>query len=134
MAVDVSDSRHLSIYQMEENITLHLSNFGLALAPRRGMLKISIKDSQTRRLLVLEGKIIAPWTNELNKVACQDLANHSAGRELVIDFRGVTDISADGEEALYCLLVQGAKFRGGGVFIKQVLKQLARRVRRNDSL
>ena len=98
------------------------------------MLKISIKESQTRRLLVLEGKIIAPWTNELNKVACQDLVNHLAGRELVIDLRGVTDISADGEEAMYCLMVQGAKFRGGGVFIKQVLKQLAQRVRRNDSL
>ena len=98
------------------------------------MLKISIKDSQTRRLLVLEGKIIAPWTNELNKVACQDLANHSAGRELVIDLQEVTDISADGEEALYCLMVQGAKFRGGGVFIKQILKQLAQRVRRNNSL
>ena len=98
------------------------------------MLKISIKDSQTRRLLVLEGKIIAPWTNELNKVACEDLVNHLAGGELVIDLQGVTDISADGEEALYCLMVQGAKFRGGGMFIKQVLKQLVQRVRRDDSL
>ena len=95
------------------------------------MLKISIKDSQTKRLLVLEGKIIAPWTHELSKV-CQDHTNHVADRELVIDLRGVTDISADGEEALYCLMVQGAKFRGGGVFVKQVLKQLAQRVCRNN--
>ena len=93
------------------------------------MLKISIKDSPTRRLLILEGKIITPWTIELSKAACQDLVIHPAGRELVIDFRGVTDISADGEDALYRLMVQGAKFRGGGVFIKQVLKQLAQRVR-----
>jgi len=98
------------------------------------MLKISIKDGRTRRLLILEGKVIAPWTNELSKAACQDRANHLAGRELVIDLGGVTDISADGEEALYCLMVHGAKFRGGGVFIKQVLKQLAQRVRRNHSL
>jgi anti-anti-sigma regulatory factor len=98
------------------------------------MLKISIKDSHTRRLLVLEGKIIAPWTDELSKAACQNLVSHLAGRELVIDLQGVTDISADGEEALYCLMVQGAKFRGGGVFIKQVLKQLAQRVRRNRQL
>ena len=98
------------------------------------MLKISIKDGRTRRLLILEGKIIAPWTDELSKAACQDHANHLAGREFVIDLGGVTDISADGEEALYCLMVHGAKFRGGGVFIKQVLKQLAQRVRRNDSL
>ena len=95
------------------------------------MLKISIKYGQTKRLVVLEGKIVAPWTHELSKV-CQDRAIHAADRELIIDLRGVTDISADGEEALYCLMVQGAKFRGGGVFVKQVLKQLAQRVCRNN--
>jgi hypothetical protein len=98
------------------------------------MLKISIKDGRSRRLLVLEGKIIAPWTDELTKVACQDDKNHIASRELVIDLQGVTDISADGEEGLYCLMARGAKFRGGGVFIKEVLKQVAQRLHRNDSL
>jgi hypothetical protein len=89
------------------------------------MLKISIKDRKAGRLLVLEGKLIAPWTNELIKVSCQDRADRRVDGELVIDLRGVTDISVDGEEALYCLLVQGAKFRGAGLFIKHVLKQLA---------
>jgi anti-anti-sigma regulatory factor len=74
--------------------------------------------------LVLEGKIIAPWTDELTKVACEDTS-----RDLVIDLQGVTDISADGEETLYSLMVQGAKFRGGGVFIKQVMKRLAQKMR-----
>ena len=96
------------------------------------MLKISIKDNPTRRLLVVEGKLIAPWIKELGKAACQDGPGPLAVRELVVDLRGVTDISADGEEALYCLMVQGAKFRGGGVFIKQVLMQLAQRLRRED--
>ena len=92
------------------------------------MLKISIKDRKARRLLILEGKLIAPWSSELIKAACQDRADHLADRELVVDIRGVTDISADGEDALYCLMVEGAKFRGGGVFMKQVLKQLSQRV------
>lgn len=95
------------------------------------MLKISIKDGKASRLLILEGKLIAPWTNELIETACQD---HLADRELVVNLRGVTDISADGEEALYLLLVEGAKFRGGGVFVKQVLKQLAQRAQRKDPL
>ena len=90
-------------------------------------MKISIKGKNARRVLILEGKLIAPWTNELiETVGQKPLADH----ELVIDLRGVTDISADGEEALYCLMTQGAKFRGGGVFIKQVLKQVAQRVKR----
>lgn len=53
---------------------------------------------------------------------------------LVIDLIGVTEISAEGEEALYFLMVQGAKLRGGGVFVKQVLKQVVQRVRQDDSL
>ena len=91
------------------------------------MLKISAKDNKTTHLLVLEGKLIAPWTNELRAI-CHGPESDSVGPELVIDLRGVTDISADGEEALLCLMTQGVKFRGTGVFMKQVLKQLARRV------
>ena len=95
------------------------------------MLKISIKDSKTRRLLVLEGKLVAPWTDELTSI-CYCSGSDPDQRELVIDVRGVTVISADGEEALLCLMVKGAQFRGAGVFMKQELKQLARRVRQND--
>ena len=94
------------------------------------MLKISAKDGKTGRRLVLEGKLIAPWTSEVVETASQ---NNRSDRELVIDLRGVTDISADGEEALYGLMVRGAKFRGAGVFLKQVLKQLAQRGRRDGS-
>ena len=94
------------------------------------MLKISAKDGKTGRRLVLEGKLIAPWTSEVVETASQ---NNRSDRELVIDLRGVTDISADGEEALYGLMVRGAKFRGAGVFLKQVLKQLAHRERRDGS-
>jgi hypothetical protein len=95
------------------------------------MLKISIKDSKTTRRLVLEGKVVAPWANELRS-ACNGLRSQPDQRQLVIDVRGVTDISAEGEQVLLCLMVQGAKFRGTGVFMKQVLKELARRILRND--
>ena len=95
------------------------------------MLKISIKDSKTRRLLVLEGKLVAPWTNELSSI-CLDPRSDLNERELVIDVQEVTDISADGEEVLLCLMAHGARFRGSGVFMKQVLKQLARRARQNN--
>jgi len=97
------------------------------------MLRISIRESKTERLLVLEGKLIIPWTSELIKVASKDPENRPVGDRLVIDLSEVTDISLDGEEALYFLMVKGAHFRGGGVFIKQVLEQLAQRVHPEDS-
>lgn len=95
------------------------------------MLKISIVESETKRQLVLEGKLIAPWTDELKSI-CQGNANDLEHRELVIDVRGLTVISADGQDALLALMLQGAKFRGSDVFTKQILKQLTRRARRNE--
>jgi hypothetical protein len=105
--------------------------FGIALAVPKSMLKISVNDSKTRRLLVLEGKLVAPWANELRSF-CQAPGTDPDQTELIIDVGGVTDISVDGEEALLCLMVQGAKFRATGLYMKQVLKQLARRVHRNS--
>jgi len=94
------------------------------------MLKISISETETRLRVVLEGKLVAPWTDELRNV-CQGPASELDHRELVIDVRGVSVISADGEDVLLAFMTRGAKFRGTGVFTKQVLKQLARRARRN---
>lgn len=95
------------------------------------MLKISIKDGKTKRVLFLEGKLVAPWTNELTRFS-QCPGNDRGKRELIIDVAGVTVISPDGEQALLSLIVQGAKFRGSGVYMRQVLKQLGRRARRNQ--
>ena len=92
------------------------------------MLKISIKDSKTKRLLILEGKFVATWTDEL-KGLCNESEVGPDQRELVIDVRGVTDISTDGEQALLHLMARGARFRGTGIFMKQVLKELALRAR-----
>jgi hypothetical protein len=94
------------------------------------MLKISILDTASRRRLVIEGKLIRPWASELTTVwrqATQDLN----GRELVIDVKGLTAISEDGENVLLQLMQEGAGFRSSGVFTKHVLKRLARKIRRN---
>lgn len=94
------------------------------------MLKISILDSPNQRRLMLEGRLIAPWAAELTgawKAAQADLHD----RELVIDLKNLTAISEDGENALLELLREGIKFRCSGVFMKHVMKQLARRTRGN---
>ena len=87
-------------------------------------------EGETRRQLVLEGKLVAPWTDELKSV-CQGAVDGLDRRELIIDVRGLTVISKDGEEVLLTLMVHGARFRGSDVFTKEVLKQLARRAQRN---
>ena len=94
------------------------------------MLKISVIETRTNCLLVLEGKLIAPWTVEL-KTACEKARAEFRDRELLVDLKHITAISQEGEKLLCELMNEEVKFRGRGVFTKQVLRQVARRVRRN---
>lgn len=89
------------------------------------MLKISVIDTKMQRRVVLEGKLIAPWSAELRRAGKQ-AATGLAGRQLLIDLKNLTAISEDGEAALLGLMEQGARFCCSGVFNRHVLKQLAR--------
>jgi hypothetical protein len=94
------------------------------------MLKISILDTPSQCRLMIEGKLIGPWATELARVwrlATADLN----GRTLIIDVKGLTAITEDGENVLLELMKEGASFRSSGVFTKQVLKRMARKIRRD---
>jgi hypothetical protein len=94
------------------------------------MLRISILDTPSQRRLLIEGKLIGPWATELASVWRQATAELN-GRALIIDVKGLTAITEDGENVLLELIKAGARFRSSGVFTKQVLKRLARKVRRD---
>jgi hypothetical protein len=94
------------------------------------MLKISLVDSARQRRVVVEGKLIAPWTAELRN-ACQEAREDLGGRELVIEMKHVTTISQEGENVILELLNEGIRFRCDGLFTKQVVKDLTRRANRN---
>jgi hypothetical protein len=94
------------------------------------MLKISFIDTPTRCLLVLEGKLIAPWAAELSS-ACEKARADLNGRELVVEMKHITTISEEGENVVLELINEGVKFCCRGVFTKHMLKQLTRRARRD---
>ena len=96
------------------------------------MLKISIVEGRKQRRLVVEGKLVAPWSDEL-KAVCERAASGLNGRELVVDLKNVTPISQQGENLLLELMEHGVRCRGCGVFTNQILKQVARRLRRNGA-
>lgn len=95
------------------------------------MLRISIVESSTQRRLVLEGKLVAPWTAEL-RTTCERARTDLDGRELVVEIKNLIAINQAGENILAELMTEGIKMRAFGLFTKHVLKQLARRV--NGSL
>jgi hypothetical protein len=94
------------------------------------MLKISLIDRRGQRRLVLEGKLVAPWTAELRN-AYESARAELRGRELVLELKHITTISQEGENVLLQLITEGIRVRCcGDVFTKHVLKQLDRRASR----
>jgi len=96
------------------------------------MLKISIVEGRKQRRLVVEGRLVAPWSDEL-KAACERAGSGLDGRELMIDLKNLTTISQQGESVLLELMKQGARCRGCGVFTNEILRHLARQLRRNGA-
>jgi len=92
------------------------------------MFKISIVETHGQRKLVLEGKLVPPWTTEVEDV-WRNAREQLQDRKLVIDLTNVTLINAEGENILLKLMRDGAKFSCVGVLTKHVLKQLARKCR-----
>jgi hypothetical protein len=93
------------------------------------MLKISIVEARNKRRLLVEGRLIAPWSAELIS-ACNTARESLDGRELLVELNNITAINQEGENGLIALMNEGVQFRGRGVFTKQVLRQLARRARK----
>ena len=93
------------------------------------MLKISIVEARNKRRLLVEGRLIAPWSAELIS-ACDKARESLDDRELLVELNNITAINQEGENGLIALMNEGVQFRGRGVFTKQVLRQLARRARK----
>jgi anti-anti-sigma regulatory factor len=92
------------------------------------MFKISIVDTPSQRRLVVEGRLSEPWVDEL-RTAWSSASHGLDARKLVIDLSSLTVISREGEDAIFDLMKQGAKFSCAGILTRHVLKGLARRCR-----
>ena len=90
------------------------------------MLKISIVDCGAERRLVLEGALIPPSVMDLRTAWLKACAGRQ-GRRIVLVFRNVTCISAEGEAALWELMNRGVRFSSGAVPTKHALQDLLRK-------
>jgi hypothetical protein len=103
-----------------------VSSFRKGFRNKRNMFKISTIDTRSQRTLVVEGTLIGSWVAELGttwRAASLELG----GRKLVVDLSNLTVISLEGENAIFHLMKEGAEFSRGGILIRHVLKQLARK-------
>ena len=89
------------------------------------MFKISTVETRGQRRIVLEGKLVPPWNVEVENV-WRSAREQLQGRKVVIDLKNVTLIGPEGENTLFKLMEDGAKFSCGDVFTKHLLRKLAR--------
>jgi len=92
------------------------------------MFKLSIVETNGHKKLVLEGKLVSPWTQEVESTWVRE-RERLEGRKLLVDLTNVTVIGRDGEATLLTLMRDGARFTGCGVLTKHLLRQLARQCR-----
>ena len=88
------------------------------------MLRISVIDTLGDRLLLLEGKLMSVWVEELRN-AWRDARRELRNRSLKIDVSELSFVSADGELLLLEMMCDGANFQGGGgVYIQHLIHEL----------
>ena len=93
------------------------------------MLKITITETATEQRWTLQGRLVAPWVDELKtswKSACRTIQ----GRRCIVNLDEVTFIDKRGERMLRSMSSKGAQFVASDVYVNHVLDRLKRKSHR----
>ena len=81
--------------------------------------------------IILEGKLVGPWVEELNSYWRQMSVNQPSGT--MIDLTGVTFIDANGKALLTKLWQQGAELRAAGCLTRSIVEEITKAGRAGSS-
>lgn len=88
------------------------------------MLRISFVDGPRECRMVVEGTLVPPWTEELASEFDRARADLQ-GRELIVDLKGLTTVSAEGRNVLLQLIRTKTKLQCG-IYMRELLRQIVR--------
>jgi hypothetical protein len=88
------------------------------------VLRISVERNAETFSLVLEGRLVGPWVDELRHVSAG--LNASDGVSLTVDLCGLTAMDARGQDLLDELRQAGATLRCTDVMNQYLVEQMAR--------
>jgi hypothetical protein len=87
------------------------------------MLKITITNTAAVERWILQGRLVAPWVNEL-KTSWKRAHRAAQGRRCIVNLDEVTFIDKGGERVLRSMSKQGARLVASDVYVKHVLDRL----------
>ncbi|MGA8874629.1 MAG: hypothetical protein WCC25_00300 [Candidatus Korobacteraceae bacterium] len=93
------------------------------------MLRISVEENGGELSLILEGRLVGPWVDELQRV-CGDLGPPANYWRVTVDLCGVTAMDASGQALLDKLLQRGATLRCSDVMNQYWVEQMAQPAKR----
>lgn len=89
------------------------------------MLKITITETLTEKVWILQGRLVGPWVGELRR-SWKKTQRGQSGRTCILDLKDVTFLDKDAEKLLHAMSKKGTQFFADGIYIKHVLEQLKR--------
>lgn len=95
------------------------------------MLRISVQENANAVWLVLEGRLVGPWVDELKRV-CQERRACVAAAQMNIDLCGLTAMDTGGQQLLDELLQSGATIRCSDVMNQYLVEQMAKPTERSQ--
>jgi len=102
---------------------------GLGTKARVEVLRISVQEKDGDLSLVLEGRLVGPWVDELQRV-CGDLGAPANYAKMTVDLCGVTAMDPSGQALLDRLLQRGATLRCSDVMNQYWVEQMAQSAKR----
>jgi hypothetical protein len=89
------------------------------------MLRITVEEDSTSKILILEGKLTGPFVAELQQVWAH-LASSADPRRLVLILTALSGIDVAGRRLLKEIYSGGASLKGCGIGINALIEDLTR--------
>ena len=96
------------------------------------MLRIYIHDQVPVTSFVLEGKLVGPWVEELEKHWESAMARNSS-RTMLVDLAEVSFIDAEGRTLLAMMRQKGVRLLSTGVLINEIVAEIDAQQRNRQS-
>jgi hypothetical protein len=96
----------------------------------RVVLKISMIDLPDEHRWSLQGQLVGPWAAEL-KSTWRETRRIGDTRRCIVELIEVTSIDRNGEAVLEEIMSQGGQFIASDVYIKHLLRNLRRELKRS---
>jgi len=96
------------------------------------MLRITVQNGEKAQTIKLEGKVVGPWVEELERT-CQSVVRSLGARELHLDLRGVGFVDAKGRGLLREMYLRtNARFLADSPLTRYFVEDAMRESEKNE--